>query len=174
MASSPRSGSDCRGDGGRALARSRRADRADGLAHRCTDTGCVEQQGGAVERECRLGAFVRVQVFGAEAVAAAAGCEVVERAIKMVTTEEPLERVPGAHAVLGVAGDCEGGELGFDERCGVERLLVAGSWRRLVSPPPTMAGQAQRSVVEAALVAEPAQGVEPDLGQVVAPERTAA
>ena len=37
-----------------------------------------------------------------------------------------------------------------------------------------MAGEAQRSLLEAALVAEPAQGVEPGLRQVVASERAAA
>ena len=40
-----------------------------------------------MERERRLGAFVRVQVVGSEPVAASAGCEVVERAIEAVASE---------------------------------------------------------------------------------------
>ena len=60
--------------------------------------------------------------------------EVVERPLQLVATEEPVERLLRAHAVLGVARHGERGELRLDERRGVERLLVAvpgaGSERR--------------------------------------------
>ena len=103
-----------------------------GLAHRCADACGVEEQRGAMERERRFGAFVLVQRLAAEPVAAAAGREVVERLLQAVAAEEPLERARRPDAVLGRAGDREGGELGLDQRGGVERLLVAGVRHRLV------------------------------------------
>ena len=87
--------------------------------------GRVDHRLGAVERERRLGALVAVQVVDAEAVAAAAGREVVQRPVEAVPPEEPVERRAGADGVLRVAAGGERGQLGLDERAGVERLLVA-------------------------------------------------
>ena len=53
-----------------------------------------------MERKCRLGTFVAVDVLVAEPVAAAPGCEVVERAAQVVAAEEPVEREPRADTVL--------------------------------------------------------------------------
>ena len=43
--------------------------------------------------------------------------------------------------MLRLAGDRVRGQLGLDERRGVERLLVAQPGSRLVPPPPEMPGQ---------------------------------
>ena len=75
--------------------------------------------------------------------------------------------------MLGVVRDGERRELRFDERGCVERLFIAGSWSRFVPSPSAMAGQAQRPLLEAALVAEPAQGIEPEFDQFVTFERAA-
>ena len=45
----------------------------------------------------------------------------------MVATEEPIERELCAGAVLGLAGDVEGGQFRLDERSCFERLLIAGA-----------------------------------------------
>ena len=83
-----------------------------------------------VERERRLGALVVVQRVAAEPVATAACREVVERLLQTVAPKEPLERANRPDSVLGFVGDSEGAQLGFDERSGVERLLVAGPGAR--------------------------------------------
>ena len=124
-----------------------------------------------MERERRLGALVAVQRLAAEAVAAAAGREVVERQVQAVASEEPLERVARANAVLGLVRDRERHELGLDERGRVERLLVAVAGGRLLAAASAVARQAQEVVLQAALVAEPAQRLEAELDQVVAAER---
>ena len=77
-------------------------------------------------------------------------------------------------AVLRIAGDGEGGELGLDECGRVERLLVAVSRSRLGATPAAVAGQPKRALGEPGLVAEPAERVEARLGQIVAAERDAA
>ncbi len=69
-------------------------------------------------------------VVVAEAVAAAASREVVERPAESVPPQEPVERTLSAHAVHRVAGDRERRQLGLDERGGVQRLLVTGSRSR--------------------------------------------
>ena len=134
--------------------------------------GGVEQQSRAMERERRLGALVAVQRLAAEAVAAAAGREVVERQVEAVASEKPLERAPRANAVLGLVRDGERHELRLDEGGSVERLLVAvtggGLARGGVRRDP---GRRRKSSCEAALVAEPPQRLEAELDQVVAPER---
>ena len=94
-----------------------------------------------MEGERRFGAFVHVDRFGAEPVAAAAGREVVERLLQAVASEEPLERARRSDAVLGLVRDCERGELGLDEPCRIERLLVAVTRCGLASAPPAVALQ---------------------------------
>ena len=84
-----------------------------------------------MEGERRLGAFVVVQRFGSQPIAAAAGREVVERLAQPVAAEEPFERLDRPAPVLAVARDGERSQLGLDERCSVDRLLVAGTRRRL-------------------------------------------
>src|SRR5207244_11685754 len=111
----------------------------------------------AMEGKRRLRPLVVVGRFTAETIAAAAGCEVVERPAEPVATEKPLERVPCAPGMLGVAGDLEGGELGFDQCGGVERLLVAGAWCRVAAVAALMTGEAERAVGQPGLVAEPAR-----------------
>ena len=119
----------------------------------------------------RLGALVAVQRLAAEAVAAAAGREVVERQVQAVAPEKPLERVPRANAVLCLVRDGEGHELGLDEGGGVERLLVAVAGSRLAAAASAVTRQAKEVVLQAALVAEPPQRLEAELDQVVAAER---
>ena len=114
-----------------------------------------------VEGERRLGAFVVVQLVLAEPVAAAARREVVERLLQAVAAQEPLERSNRPDSVLGLVSDSEGTQLGFDERGGVERLLVAGARRRLASAAAVVTRKPERVLVEPALVAEPAQRLEP-------------
>ena len=111
------------------------------MAHHRGEPGGVEDERGAVESERRLGALVVVGGLVAEAVAAAAGREVVEGPLESVAAEEPVEGALGAQAVLGVAGDRERRELGLDERRGVERLLVARPGSRLVAVAAAVAGQ---------------------------------
>src|SRR6478672_7521989 len=94
------------------------------------EAGCVEDERGAVQGERRLCAFVVVGGLVAEAVATAAGCEVVEGALEPVTAEEPVEGALGSQAVVGVAGGRERCQFGFDERRGVERLLIAAAGGR--------------------------------------------
>ena len=78
-----------------------------------------------MEGERRLGPLVVVRRLGAEAGAAATGCEVVERSLEPVAAEEPVEGVLCPQPVLGIAGDGEGGELG--ERRGGGPITVAPS-----------------------------------------------
>jgi hypothetical protein len=68
-----------------------------------------------VKRACRLGAFVLVARLFAESVAAASGCEVVERSLEAVASEEPLERMRRPNAVLCLSGERERNQLGLDE-----------------------------------------------------------
>ena len=110
----------------------------------------------------------------AEPVAAAAGGEVVQRPVQAVAAEEPVEGPLRTQPVLRIAADGEGGQLGLDERGRVERLLVARSGSRLVATAAIVSGQPQRPLVEAGLVAEPAEGVEARLGEVVPAESDAA
>ena len=77
--------------------------------------------------ERRLRTLVGVQILLAEAVAATAGREVVQRSIEPVAAEEPIEGALGAGAVLGLAGDDERRELRLDQGRCIERLLVAAS-----------------------------------------------
>ena len=58
------------------------------------------------------------------------------------TSRTPLR----ALRVLRIAGDGERGQLGRDERGGVERLLVAGAGSRLGAPAAEVTGQPQRPV----------------------------
>ena len=73
-----------------------------------------------------------------------------------------------------LAGDGEGAQLGFDQRGGVERLLVAGARRGLASAAAAVTREPECGLVEAALVAQPAQRVESKLGQVGPVERVGA
>ena len=100
----------------------------------CPDAGGVEEERGVVEGERRLGAFVVVQRIVAEPVAAAARREVVERLLQAVAAQEPLERANRSSSMLGLVSDSEGNQLRFDERRGVERLLIAGARRGLATP----------------------------------------
>ena len=126
------------------------------------ERGGVEKQLGAMEGKRRFGALVRVQVGLAETVAAASGCEVVERTVEPVAAEEPVERVARARPVLRLARHDERGEFGLDECGRVERLLVTLAGRGLVAVASVMTGQAKHAVVEAALVAEPCERLEPE------------
>ena len=123
----------------------------------------VEHELGAVEGERRLGALVCVQVLLAEAVAAAAGREVVERPVEPVAAEEPVER----RAARGVP--CSGSPVTANAASSASTNADASSGcsspaagRGLVAMAPQVAGQAQRAVGEPALVAEPAQRLEAD------------
>src|SRR5205085_1603298 len=109
--------------------------------------GGVEQERRLMEGDRRFGAFVVVQRLGTEPVAAAAGCEVVERSLQAVAAEEPLERLDRPASVFGSARQGEGGELGFDERCGVERLLVAFARRRFAPVTSKVSWKAELSSV---------------------------
>ena len=75
--------------------------------------------------------------------------------------------------MLGLVRDSEGAQLGFDERGGVERLLVAGARRRLASAAAAVTRKPKRVLVEPALVAEPAQRLESKLGELRPAERVA-
>ena len=141
---------------------------------RAADPCGVEEQRCAMERERRFGAFVLVERVAAEAVAAAAGREVVERLLQAVTAEEPLEGARRPHPVIDRSRDREGGQLRLDQRGGIERLLVAGVRHRLVPAAAAVAGEAERVVAKARLVAEPAERVETELDQVVPVEGAAA
>src|SRR4051794_30390676 len=110
-----------------------------------------------MERQCRFGTFVVVQRFVSQPVAAAAGREVVERLAEPVTAEEPFERLDRAAPVLAVARDGERGQLGLDERSGVDRLLVAGARRKFAPAPAVMPRKLESISVEAALIAKPLQ-----------------
>ena len=127
-----------------------------------------------MEGERRLRAFVVVDRLAAEPVAAAAGREVVERPLQAVASEEPLECPRGSRSVTVRARDRECGDLRLDERSRVERLLVAVAGGGFASTPAVMARQPQEPAVEAALVAEPAERLQPDPGQIVPAERLAA
>ena len=72
--------------------------------------------------------------------------------------------------MFGLARDRERGQLGLDERRSVERLLVPEARSRFVSVPAPMTRQAQRALFETALVAEPAERLEPGVDQVFASE----
>src|SRR5438876_1056237 len=110
-----------------------------------------------MEGESRFGAFVVVQRFASQAVAAAAGCEVVERSAQAVATEEPFERLAGATSVLPLACDGESGQLRLDQSGGLERLFVAASRRGLAPVSSEVPGQPELVSVEPAFVAEPPQ-----------------
>ena len=133
--------------------------------------GDIEQQRRAVEGERRLRPLVVVRRLVPEAVAAASGGEVVQRALQLVAAEEPIERVLRPDPVLRVRCDGERGQLGLDERRGVERLLVPRTRRGLGAVAPTVAGQPEHTVREAGLVAEPAERVEPRLRHRVLAQR---
>jgi hypothetical protein len=115
-----------------------------------------------------------VEGVAAEPVAATAGRKVVERPLQAVASQEPLEGERGPDAVLGLVGDRERGQLGLDDRSGVERLLVAVARGGFASAPPVVARQPQEPGFEAALVAEPAEGLQSELDQVVPAKRVAA
>src|SRR5579862_4943887 len=127
-----------------------------------------------MERERRLRAFVLVERRTAEAVAATPGCEVVQRFVELVASEEPLECACRTDAVLAGARECEGGQFRLDDRGRVERLLVAAAGHGVASPPATVARETHRSVPDPRFVPQPPQRVEPDLGQLVSTERLAA
>ena len=110
-----------------------------------------------MERERRLGTFVLVHAELAQAVAAAARREVVERSAESVAPEKPLERALRTRAMFGIAGDGERGELRLDEGRRVERLLVACPGRGLVAPSAVIAGQPQESIGKSAFVTEPGE-----------------
>ena len=59
--------------------------------------------------------------------------------------------------MLGLVRDRVRGELGFDERRCIDRLLVAQARSSFALASPVMAGEAERSDRETALVSEPAQ-----------------
>src|SRR5689334_594288 len=118
--------------------------------------------------ERRLRTLVLVERLTAETVAATAGREVVERLLQSVAAEEPFEGAGRPQSVLGRTRDREGRKLRLDERCGVERLVVAGALVRLAPVAAVMPGPAQHSAAaEAGLVADPAQRLVAELGQVV-------
>jgi len=127
-----------------------------------------------VEGQGRLGAFVVVQRVAAEPVAAAARREVVERLLQAVAAQKPLERSNRPDPVFSSVSDGEGSQLGFDERGGVERLLVARSRCRLASAAAVVTVKAERVLVEPALVAEPAERLESTLGELRPVERESA
>src|SRR5581483_11245140 len=110
----------------------------------------------------------------AQPIAAAACCEVVQRLLEAVAAEEPFERTCRPDPVLGRTGDREGGELGLDQRRRVERLLIARAFRRLVSAASAVTDEAEHVAFEARLVAEPAERLEAELGEIVAVECDAA
>ncbi|MND05172.1 hypothetical protein D3C83_258050 [compost metagenome] len=62
-----------------------------------------------------------------------------------VAAQEPVERPLRPQAVLGVSRHGERRQLGLDERRRVERLLVAGSRRRLAAVPAAVSRQPQRA-----------------------------
>src|SRR5205085_806627 len=115
----------------------------------------VEHELGAMEREGRFCAFVRIDGFRAETVSATTGGEVVEGTPEAVPTEKPLEGALGPDSMLDLSGDGVGRELRLDERRGVERLLVPLPRRRVVPIASLVAGQAQHPLGQAALVTEP-------------------
>ena len=78
-----------------------------------------------MEGECGFRSLVVVRGLLAEAVAAPARGEVVERTSQAVAAEEPFERVVCPQSVVRVSGDGKGGQLRLDERRRVERLLVS-------------------------------------------------
>ena len=127
-----------------------------------------------VEGERRLGSFVVVQRIAAEPVATAARREVVERLLQAVAAQEPLERSNRPDSVLGLVRDGKRTQLGFDERGGFERLLVAGARRLLAPAAAAVPREPELVLVESALVAEPAQRLETDLGELRSTERAAA
>src|SRR6187401_1687499 len=94
-------------------------------------------------------ALVLVEVGLTEAVAAPSGREVVERAVQPISPQEPVERRARTGSVFAVPR-------------GDERLLVALAGRRLVAVASTVARQAQHAFVEAALVTQPGERLEPD------------
>src|SRR5581483_1033799 len=138
------------------------------------DAGSIEEERGVMESERGFGALIVVQRVATEPVAAAAGCEVVQRPLQPVAAEEPFECADRAGAVLGLTRDGEGAQLGLDERGRIERLLVAHARRRLASPTATVTREPECLRVEAALVAQPAQRVEAEPGEVGPVERTGA
>src|SRR6185437_15589193 len=75
---------------------------------------------------------------------------------------------------LGPVCGSEGTQLGFDERGGLERLLVAGARRLLAPAAAAVTGEPERVLVEPALVAEPTQRLETNLGELRPAERAAA
>src|SRR5581483_12053304 len=91
--------------------------------------------------------------------------------VETVAPEEPLERAPCPDAVLGVVGDRKGGQLGLDERGGIEGLLVARARSRFAVLSTVMAGKPEHVACETALVAQPAQRIQASLDHVVASER---
>src|SRR6187402_592457 len=109
-----------------------------------------------------LCALVLVEVGLTEAVAAPYAPEVVARAVQPSSPQEPVERRARAGSGFAVPRGDERSELGLDERRCVERLLVALAGRRLVAVAPTVARQAQHAFVEAALVTQPGERLEPD------------
>src|SRR6187551_1311906 len=123
-----------------------------------------------MEGQRGFGALVFVEIGLAEAVAAASGREVVERAVQPISPQEPVERGACTRSVLPVPRRDERSELGLDERRRVERLLVALAGCGLVAVASTMAWQAQPAFVEAALVAQPGERLEPERDVGGAPE----
>jgi hypothetical protein len=121
--------------------------------------------------ERRLGALVAFSASAAEAVAAAAGREVVER--------RPSRLRPRNHSNARRARTpCSGSPVIANATSSASTRADASSG--CSSPPPgagssavaaVVARQAQEVLGEAAFVAEPAQRLEPELDQVVAAER---
>ena len=134
---------------------------ASGLARADSDdggqAGGIEEEGGPVEGKRGLGSLVVVRRLLAEAVAAPARGEVVERTTQAVAAEKPFERVVCPESVVRVSGDGEGGQLGLDERGRVERLLVSLAGSELGAAAAAVPREAECSVGEPRLVAEPAQ-----------------
>ena len=114
-----------------------------------------------MEGKRRLGALVRVQVVFAEAVAAAAGREVVERPVEPVAAQEPVERSLGAGAVLGLARDENAASSASTNADASSGCSSPSPGRGLVAMAPLVAGKPQHAVREPALVTEPGERLEP-------------
>src|ERR1044071_5151807 len=174
MANRRRSGSGCQGGARRARACSCRGRLERRLAVGRPDTRGVEEQCGVVEGERRLGPFIVVQRIAAEPVAATARREVVERLLQAIAAEEPLECSNRPDSVLGLVCGSEGTQLGFDERGGLERLLVAGARRLLAPSAALVTWEPERVLVQPALVPEPPQRAEANFGDFRPAGRAAA
>ncbi len=137
--------------------------------------GCVEKKRGAMKRERRFRPFVAVDLLMAEAVAAAPRWR--SRRADGWRWLRPRNHSNARIARTPCSASCvtaNARQLGLDERGGVERLLVAGARRLLAAAAAAVAGEPERVLVESALVAEPAQRLEPELGELRPAERGSA